>query len=93
MNTKSPTMPPNRMVEFNETERERVSISEGEMFQCLLNVFVRASVSERMYSIIAHLLVFFTDFEIKSAVSKIRLEPGSRLAAKFPHLVKAAAPT
>ena len=35
----------------------------------------------------------FTDFEVKSAVSKIRLEPGSRLAAKFPHLVKAAAPT
>ena len=36
---------------------------------------------------------YFNDVEIKSAVSKIRLEPGSRLAAKFPHLVKAAAPT
>ena len=28
-----------------------------------------------------------------SAVPRIRLEPGSRLAAKFPHVVKAAAPT
>ena len=38
--------------------------------------------------------IVFTGFEVKSAVSKIRLEPGwSRLAAKFPHLVKAAAPT
>ena len=36
---------------------------------------------------------YLNDAEIKAAVSKIRLEPGSRLAAKFPHLVKAAAPT
>jgi len=36
---------------------------------------------------------FFSDLEIKAAVSKIKLEPGSSLAAKFPHLVKAAAPT
>ena len=36
---------------------------------------------------------FFSDLEIKAAVSKIKLEPGSSLVAKFPHLVKAAAPT
>ena len=35
----------------------------------------------------------FSNVEIKAAVSKVRLEPGSRLVAKFPHLVKAAAPT
>ena len=36
---------------------------------------------------------FFTQTEIDTAVRGIRLERGSKLAAKFPHLVKAAAPT
>ena len=36
---------------------------------------------------------FFTPTEIDTAVRKIRLVRGSKLAAKFPHLVQAAAPT
>ena len=36
---------------------------------------------------------FFTQLEIDTAVRGIRLERGSKLAAKSPHLVKAAAPT
>ena len=35
----------------------------------------------------------YSPTQLQSARSRIRLQPGMRLAAKFPHLVKAAAPT
>ena len=35
----------------------------------------------------------YSPTQLQSARSRIRLQPGTRLAAKFPHLVKAAAPT
>ena len=36
---------------------------------------------------------YFKENEIRRAVNRIRLEPGSKLAARFPHLVQMAAPT
>lgn len=41
----------------------------------------------------SHSQFYFNHDEIRTAVSKLSFKPGSRLAAKFPHLVQAAAPT